>query len=252
MAKRSVRQIVGKALTILTLSATLSACALSGNQPIGHAGRLAVAEQFLRSGDYDRAYDLLDTVAEERGQTPKVWLDLGDLYLRNTAFLKAEQAFQRAGTAGDQIGQHIGLGRVSLARNDGEQAATYFNAVLAADPNNAIAINGLGVAADLRGDHSQAQGHYRNAYSIDPDNLDPLNNLGLSLALGGNATSAVSVLTDVARSNRNDPVTRQNLALVYALAGRREEALRLAKLDIGGDQAVALVEAVLNYRTARR
>ena len=251
MGKYAGRSAPAAVMAVSACVIALSGCELSGNQAVGHVGRLAVAEQFLLNGNYDKAYALLDAVTEDRSQSAKVWLDVGDLYLRNTAFLKAERAYIKAGEAGDEVGSRLGLGRVSLARNDHADAVAHFDAVLQRDPQNARALNGLGVAADLRGAHFEAQQHYRRAYRMDSSNLDPLNNLGLSLILGGNADAGVSVLTDVARSNRDDAVTRQNLALAYALIGRRDDALRLARLDVGDTESIEMIEAVSNYRTTR-
>lgn len=245
--RRSSRLVSSVALVI-----ALAGCGLSGNQAIGYEGQLEIAQQFMQTGEYDRANRILDSLATERGQSPKVFLDLGDLYLRNGDFLRAEQSFRRADRSGSSTAPRLGLARVALARNQPDVAAREFLAILNVEPSNSAAMNGLGVAHDLKGLHFDAQSYYRSAYEIDVSNLDALNNLGLSLTLGGNADSGASVLTDLARSDRGDPVTRQNLALAYGLTGQTDAAERLARVDITADQFRHVVDVVKRYRSVPR
>ena len=86
-------------------------------------------------------------------------------------------------------------------------------------------MNTLGVTKDMLGKHSEAQAAYRRVLQINPENYSAKNNLALSLALTGNHGKSIKLLEEIASSTKSTPITKQNLALVYAAAGRTEDAM---------------------------
>ncbi|MCU0910447.1 MAG: tetratricopeptide repeat protein [Rhodobacteraceae bacterium] len=235
----------------IAMMMALGSCGLSGDQPVGYQAQIAVAEQMLQSGQFDRGYRILDDVTRQQSSSGPAQLALGDAYLRSRAYLKAELAYRRASETGKNVDGQIGLGRVALARNEAQAARQHFQGVLARNPRSLAALNGMGVAYDLEGNHLMAAAEYRKALAIDPGYNPALNNLGLSLALAGNGAEAAQVLSEVAASQVNDAVLRQNLAVAYFVAGREQDGRRLATTDISGQRADLLRNAVLRYRRAR-
>jgi len=235
-------------LAIMGTIASLSACELTGAQPVGYDAQLRLAEQFLNNGQYARAYGVFDGVETAHSGSAEVQLALGRSYLRSFAFLKAERAFSAAVALGAQDEGAIGLGRIALARNDADGALVAFGGVLSRDQENAVALNGVGVAYDLQGKHAEAQNSYRRALAVDPAYSQSRNNLGLSLAVSGEYDSAETVLAELVGSELNNTVARQNLALAFFLQGRERDAVELASLDVGESEATALFRAVRRYR----
>jgi tetratricopeptide (TPR) repeat protein len=58
----------------------------------------------------------------------------------------------------------------AIQRGDGEKAASAFRAQLAANPNDARALTGAGIAAHLTGRDDQAVSYLKRALQVDPDN----------------------------------------------------------------------------------
>ena len=232
----------------LCVCGALGACSGGGAQPVGHQGQLAVAEQMIQNGQYSEGYAILDEVAEREITSPKLRLDVADTYFNVDALLKSEDLYREAVQGGAFAAGTIGLGRVALARNEAAHARTYFTSVLAKEPNNIAALNGLGVSYDLDANHAQAQVHYRQVIALDRTNTDALNNYGLSLILDGSVQNAASILTDLTESNLDNPTSRQNLAIAYYVMGERDAAMRLAQIDASNDSSERLMAAVVSYR----
>jgi Flp pilus assembly protein TadD len=143
-----------------------------------------------------------------------------------------------------------GLGNALLALNQPALAIDQFEAALRARPD-ARCHNGIGVARDRLGDHKGAEAAYRAGLALAPDDPALLNNLGLSLALAGDTDGAIATLEKVVRSPTASARQRQNLALVYGLAGRNGDAARMARVDLGDDQIAANVAAYGRLRALR-
>lgn len=97
------------------------------------------------------------------------------------------------------------------------------------DPNEAKTHNSLGVAFDLSGNHEKAQTSYQTALSLGPDNLETLNNLALSYALLGAYEKAADLLKPYGFDVTAPERLRLNLALIYGLMDREEDARAVAE-----------------------
>ena len=113
-------------------------------------------------------------------------------------------------------------------------AASELRAAIDADPDDYRAYVALGVALDLSCDQRQAQQVYRDGLRHDPGNLSLRNNLALSLAFSGDNGEAIDMLSELSRELGAGPRVRQNLALVYSLAGRPQDAAAIAQRDFTG------------------
>src|SRR6266567_8155718 len=76
-----------------------------------------------------------------------------------------------------------------------------------------------------RGQVSEAEASFRKALEIDPQDADALNNLGVILRRRGEVDKAVEVLRGAAKAQPNDARIHSNLALALEAAGRLNEAL---------------------------
>jgi len=103
----------------------------------------------------------------------------------------------------------------------------------------------LGTAYDQQGLFQKARDQYQKALAADANNLIVLNNLGMSYALEGNLKEAEATLrrADAMPRSGSEPRIRQNLALVVGLQGRFEEASKIARENLPPEQ----VEANMAY-----
>lgn len=96
-----------------------------------------------------------------------------------------------------------------------------------------------GAILDQIGQSGEARLRYEAALKLAPGEPSVLNNLGLSYLLANDLVHAEAVLRQAAADPRADARVRQNLALVIGLAGRFEEARRVATQDLPAQQADA-------------
>lgn len=136
--------------------------------------------------------------------------------------------------APDNIQARLGVGRVLLAMERPDLAAPELRAAIAAQPGDYRAYVALGVALDLSCEQRQAQQVYREGLLHDSGNMSLRNNLALSLAFSGDTGEAMDMLSELSRELGAGPRVRQNLALVYSLAGRPQDAAELARRDFSG------------------
>jgi Flp pilus assembly protein TadD len=136
----------------------------------------------------------------------------------------------------------IGFGRLRL-RSHPEQARQLFQAALAREPRNTIALNDLGIALDLLGDHAAAQTEYRHVLGLDPRSQAAEVNLALSMALSGRAAEAAVMLKPYAADPAATPRIRHDLAAAMALAGDKEGAARILRADMAPDEVERALRA---------
>ena len=232
-------------LAALLLAVSLSACASDGLKNT-YPQKVAVGEQLVQSGEFDKGYRVLDNVARTNEGSAAAQLKLADSYYRQGAYLKAETHYRRLVELGKPVAGHVGLGRVALKENDPEAALAAFRAAHELDPAAATALNGIGVAHDLMGDHVNAQANYEAVLEAHPTHAGALSNMALSLALSGRPSDAKRIYARLVPSYRDNEVMRHNLALTRALEGDETDAVAIT----GGDLEEAALES--NLASLRR
>ncbi len=136
---------------------------------------------------------------------------------------EAQQAYMAAIAEDPRaVGPRIALGRMLVRRNPAAAEAMFAD-VLARQPNNAIALNNIGIARDLQGRHREAQPSYRAARTVDPRMTGASVNLGLSLVLSGDMAEAVRELTPLAAAPDASPTVVENLGVALAANGEAGE-----------------------------
>ncbi len=128
---------------------------------------------------------------------------------------------------------NLEMGKVLIANDRAFEAVRPIEQALKnGEEKNWQAWSAYGVALDKIGEHREAQSQYRQAMKLNPDAVSVLNNLGLSYALQGDLYRAESTLRQAVAMPGGTARTRQNLALVLSLAGKKDEAERLARSDL--------------------
>lgn len=242
-----MRKRLHKALVPLLAGAALTAavggCSLTPQARIasGAEGRTEqVPDALMRAGDaamqrrdYATAASLYRQAHQLRLEEVAPLIGLGHALSGAGAPQEAAEAYREALKLAPRNPEALrSLANAMVALNQPELALPYYRDALVEDPGNYRILMGLGVATDLMGQHEEAQVHYRAALAIVPDDLDVMSNLGLSQALANDLPGAIETLTRVTIDPRATARHRQNLALVYGLAGRNDEAARIARMDL--------------------
>lgn len=189
------------------------------------AGELRIAASALQSGDINVARSMYLDLTRSHPEIAAVWLGLGDTYFLSGEFEAAQAAYTQAQQIDSTLlGAKLALARVDVRLRQLDQAQNRFHAILAEEPNQAIALAGLGVVYDMQGKPDLAQKTYRQGLTAHPGDEALRNNLGLSLALNGKPREAVNILLGHSGVAGGLPQTRDNLALAYGVLGREDAA----------------------------
>lgn len=127
--------------------------------------------------------------------------------------------------------------RLYVRLDQASDAAGVYKDVLARDPANIQAINGLGIATVISGAYDQAEANFRQAIAASPNDAPSRNNLGLALALQHKTDEAIPLLEALSREDSASARVRTNLALAYTMAGDRAKAVTLLTGAIGAAEA---------------
>ncbi|SCA55710.1 putative TPR repeat-containing protein [Candidatus Terasakiella magnetica] len=119
-------------------------------------------------------------------------------------------------------------GNILIEQNKLPQAIIQLKKALSIKPNDAQALNSLGVAYDLSGLHDDAQDQYEKSLDEAASDLDTLNNYALSLALSEDYDKAIKTLSPYGKDSTAPKRLRLNLAMLYGLSGDVEMAKKVA------------------------
>ncbi|WP_407654861.1 tetratricopeptide repeat protein [Brenneria populi] len=141
----------------------------------------------------------------------------------------------------------LGMARAQLAMGRNTLAQKDFACALKAEPDNASALNGMGVVMDAAGRHTEARQLFEKALQANRADAAAINNLALSWLVSGDADKAIGLLRTVDSDNTTGKL---NLALAYLYSDRQEEA-RGTLATIAQPQRIDELMAALNQRLAQ-
>jgi len=231
-------------LTAICSTLALGACApdvMTASVP-GDPGAkdqpLATAERMMRMGDTAMAAGDAKTALSFYSRA--VWLDadnyalmiqLGDALNSLNAYPYAAEAYRKALEVAPRDTEALrGLGNSLLAQNRPILAREQYEVAIGISDDPKL-FGAIGITLDMTEDHKAAQGYYRSGLEKVPGDLTLLNNLALSLMLDRQYDQAITTLNQVTADPRATVRHRQNLAMVYGLAGRKNDARRVAAMD---------------------
>ena len=106
-----------------------------------------------------------------------------------------------------------------------EQASFLYQQVVEIDPENIIALNGLGIIAKDTGMISLALDFFRAAYSVNPDNVTVNRNLGVLYARLSVYDRAIHHYQAILKADRDNAEAHGEIARLYLHTGDTEKAL---------------------------
>ncbi len=247
--RRPARLPIARPL-MLTVFLALSACSVfSGKDTAGTRasgatpGNLApeqsadtmlkVADETRAGGDLGNAVALYRRAHELAPRDPVPLARAGDTLAQMQSYTQAADAYQAAlSIDANDPELHRGFANVLLALGKPQLALAHLEIAASKNTGDPRIFNALGVAHDLAGRHELAQEDYRRGIALAPDQVSLRNNLGLSQALSGNFNGGIATLSDLVSRPGATPRNRQNLALVYGLAGDNAHAALVARADL--------------------
>jgi Flp pilus assembly protein TadD len=193
--------------------------------------RLARASR--AAGDLASAITLYRQAATTKSVDPALMVEFGDTLLEAGAFDDAIDVYSQVeANAAVRTSALVGLAKAEIALAQPAKALEHLDLANGAEPKDPRVIVNRGVALDLLDRHADAQACYRAVLATTPRHLSARNNLALSLALSGQFAEALEIMTPIARSSSATPRIRQNLAVIYGLMGKRDEAAALSQRDL--------------------
>lgn len=133
-----------------------------------------------------------------------------------------------------------GKGLCLLAKGETTEAGKAFEEVMALDAGRWKTLNAVGVLFAVKNMPYEANEYYKAALALAPNNTSILNNQGLTYALDRKFDDAIGTLKKALDGmGSDDPNKKQialNLALIYGIAGKMEEAEETARPHLSGPE----------------
>jgi Flp pilus assembly protein TadD len=222
------------ALLLASCAGTPSPYTQAAN-PIGPQ-TLNVADAAIADGDPNMALSVTQAILSGAPDNVDALIHEGNAYYALQRCPAADAAYQLALHYDPKASQaETGLGRC-LLKIDPHAAELAFTQAIADNPDNADALNDLGIARDLQGNFAGAVEPYSRALLADPSMTAAEVNLGLSLALSGHGPEALQYLGPLATGQGATPKIREDYAAALLAAGRSAEARRVLSIDLPPDQ----------------
>ncbi|MCL7968485.1 MAG: tetratricopeptide repeat protein [marine benthic group bacterium] len=184
------------------------------------------------SGDDDRAIALLEEAVERDTAFAMAWRKLGVLLSnRNVEGGRALEAEKKAFAHRDRLTtreRYLTEGTYynDVVKDRGRAINAYEN-LLDLNPDDAWALNNLGVLAGAQGDHARALELYQRSFAADPSNVLALGNQSVMLKKLGRTEEARAVLEEALRITPEAPDMLNRLANLEMGEGNFERAAAL-------------------------
>ena len=192
-----------------------------------------VADSVYASGDYAAALQLYRRQVESEPGRIAAQLGLARTLRALGAHQQALEVYETAlKLDATSVAARLGKANSLIALRRPVAAARILEKLVVDAPDNADVYNSLGVTEDLQGEFQKAQVTYGKGLDLRPADHALKSNLALSFALSGDFETAIALMRGLAREPGAGPKLRQNLAMIYGLAGRLGEARAIAAMDL--------------------
>ncbi len=200
------------------------------DSPDRHAAELGRAEALRRAAKPDAAIEVLEQLAQDFPNLPRVHSALGDLQRQEENYEAAVAAYDMALEFTEEDGQGRwfllyarGISHERLDRWD--QAEADFRAALVLSPDQPQVLNYLGYSLVEKQDSlDEALGMIERAVAARPDSGYIVDSLGWVLYRMGRYDEAVGHMEQAVQLMAVDPVVNDHLGDVYWAVGRTREA----------------------------
>jgi tetratricopeptide (TPR) repeat protein len=187
--------------------------------------KMVLAGQLADSGKVEQAVARVKEMLKGTAADREVYIAMAQMYSRLRRWKEAEAAAAEAQRLSDTDDEreyvNFVLGSIYERQKKYDLAEQAFKKTLAADPNNAVALNYLGYMLADRGVRlEEALGYVKRAIEIDPHNGAYLDSLGWAYFKLGKYDLAEENLRRAAERITNDATIQDHLGDLYHKTGR--------------------------------
>lgn len=192
-----------------------------------------------KQGDFKQAAMIYQQVLEKHPDNKEIAISMANAYRRAGDTDRAIAIFnQLLAKDPDNIDAKEGKGLALMAKGDFETPGPLFEDVMKTDKTRWKTLNALGILFTTRNMQREAQMYFEEALKQSPGNVSIINNRGLSQALNRDYPAALATLTQAQNLAQTGTPARKrvdlNMALVYASAGKLDEARAIAEQYYSG------------------
>jgi tetratricopeptide (TPR) repeat protein len=201
-----------------------------GTHPSFHVAEIGRAEALLRSGQEERAIEVMAQLAETHGDIAGVHVELGDMLRGLERYDAASEAYDAAiAMLGEPRPEHwiVYFTRGITHEREGRwpEAEADFRTSLGLNPGQPSVLNYLGYSlVDMNMHLEEALGMIEEAVAARPDSGHIVDSLGWALYRLGRYDEAVGHMERAAELLPVDPIVNDHLGDVYWAVGRETEA----------------------------
>ena len=210
--------------------ATTAYSAVASNDPAFQSAELGRSETLRRAGRTDAAIEVLEALARNYPDMPRVHATAGDAYREADRLADAKASYTRAIDLYDDADPlkwfiYYTRGITHHMLDEWPAAEADFRAALALNPDHPQVLNYLGYSMVERGiNMDEALSMIKTAVAAEPRNGAIVDSLGWVLFQRGRYTEAVGHLENAAALLPIDPVINDHLGDAYWAVGRLTEA----------------------------
>ena len=224
--------------TIALAALALGGCRTLGDNPITGSISSSAAPQADNEAGWRAVADKWRPIYDKNPQDATAAMNLGHALRMLHSSSQAVAVLQNAAVKNSRNQALLGeYGRALAESGKLDLALEVLGNAHSPDKPNWRILMVQGAVLDQLERGDEARKYYETALKIVPNEPSVLSNYGLSYALSGDLPNAESVLRRAYAAPRADMRVRQNLALVLALAGKYDEAQRVASQDLTPEQA---------------
>lgn len=197
------------------------------------------AKEAEKKGNFQQAAIFYRQILDKNADNPDAMLGMADALRRSGELDKSIAAYDAliakdSHTAAAREGKALAL----ITKGDFDTPAGLLDEVMKQDATRWKTLNALGILFSTRNLQNEAQQYFTEALKHHPDSPPILNNLGLAQALNKKYDEAIETLLKASNLSASGSLERKridlNAALVYASAGKLDEARFMAENYLSG------------------
>lgn len=202
---------------------------------------LKQADAAAGGGDFARAAATMKQVLDKEPDNAELLVKYADLLRKAGQLEDAIKNYDRAlGTKPDLLDAKEGKALAMLANGSLTDAGNLFGEVLKLDQKRWRSLNAVGILFALKNMENEADSYFQEALKQSNNSASVLNNIALGKAFGHDFNGAIDLFMQ-ARSKvpEDSPDIRRislNLALVYGIMGRIDEAQKISEKYLTQEQ----------------
>jgi serine/threonine protein kinase/tetratricopeptide (TPR) repeat protein len=199
----------------------------------------ALGNAYLGLGDNAKALPEFQKVIEIAPDSPMGYEGVGSVYLRQGKWGEAIPQYQKALTLAPDSPTYSNLGTAYFFLKNYDQATKMYEKAVEMTPNDEQLLGNLGDSYRWSGHSDQASAAYGKAISlafqelqVNPRSASIMGDLGLLYAKKGDAANALQYTNQARAISPDDVQLMYSEALVKALVGKPEDAIKPLKLAL--------------------